>query len=381
VPRGEPGDRAREAQTGRALIERLPVPLIILSRSGRLVHANPAAQTTLPRLEPGQHFAHIIRAPAFVEALTATLDDGHERTFDFSFFDGSERHFEARASLLDPCDRFGPDARAIVQVEDRTKSHRSEQLRSDFIANASHELRTPLASIIGYIETLQNHAREDPAARERFLGVMAREAQRMQRLVDDLMSLSRIEMNEHVRPVELVSLNRIAIDCASVFLPLARQKGVKLTVDLDPERGEVIGDRDQLSQVFTNLIDNAMKYGGPGCAISLRAASDAKAHPNRVGVSVSDTGPGIPRDKIHRLTERFYRVNVSQSRNKGGTGLGLAIVKHILNRHKGRIEVASSEGEGSSFTVWLPRAAPASVSAAAPLPEPAPEDAPKRAVN
>jgi two-component system phosphate regulon sensor histidine kinase PhoR len=176
-----------------------------------------------------------------------------------------------------------------------------------------------------------------------------------------------------------VSLNRIAIDCASVFLPLAKQEGIALSVDLEPEGGEVIGDRDQLSQVFTNLIDNAMKHGGSGCAISVRAASDAKAHPNRVGVSVSDTGPGIPRDKIHRLTERFYRVNVSQSRSKGGTGLGLAIVKHILNRHRGRIEVVSTEG--STFTVWLPRAAPVPAAAPGPALEPIPEAPRRQATN
>jgi two-component system, OmpR family, phosphate regulon sensor histidine kinase PhoR len=340
---------------GFELIDRLPAPLLVVSPVGRLVHANAAAKATLPRLEPGQHFAHIIRAPAFVEALTRTLEDGEERSFSFGFYDGSDRHFDARASVAGG-GWLGPEARVIVQIEDRTKSHRAEQLRADFIANASHELRTPLASIIGYIETLQNHARDDAEARERFLGVMEREAQRMRRLVEDLMSLSRIEMNEHVRPVERVSLNRIAIDCASIFMPLARQEGVALRIELETGEGEVLGDRDQLAQVFTNLIDNAMKYCGAGGTITVRAAGESPAHPNRVGVAVDDTGPGIPRDKIPRLTERFYRVNVSQSRNRGGTGLGLAIVKHILNRHKGRLEIHSVEGEGSTFTVWLPRA-------------------------
>ena len=244
-----------------------------------------------------------------------------------------------------------------MQIEDRTETRRAEQLRSDFIANASHELRTPLASIIGYIETLQNHARDDPEARERFLAIMAREAGRMQRLVDDLMSLSRIELTEHVRPVEAWSLNRIAAESAAALLPVAAPAGRRAR-DRPARRAgaRVLGDRDQLAQVFTNLIDNAMKYGGSGrdgARIRRRAepgaSRTATASPSRT------TGPGIAREHIHRLTERFYRVNVASSRNKGGTGLGLAIVKHILNRHEGRLEIASTPGKGSAFTVWLPR--------------------------
>jgi two-component system phosphate regulon sensor histidine kinase PhoR len=262
---------------------------------------------------------------------------------------------EARVGLLPPGDAFGPEVQGIVQIEDRTETRRSEQLRSDFIANASHELRTPLASIIGYIETLQNHARNDPEARERFLGIMAREAGRMQRLVDDLMSLSRIEMSEHVRPVEEWSLTQIAAESAAALQPVALHHGVMLEIEVAPGDARVLGDRDQLEQVFTNLIDNAMKYGGEGGTVRVMAAPASRAHPNRVGVTVADDGPGIPREHIHRLTERFYRVSAVSSRNKGGTGLGLAIVKHILNRHGGRLEIVSEPGKGSAFTVWLPR--------------------------
>ncbi len=342
---------------GRALVERLPAPLIVIARNGRVAYANPAAQAVLPNVEPGAHFAHLIRAPDFVAAVTATLADGEERSCQFTTYQGSERHFEARVGLLPADTGFERDRRAIVQLQDRTGPRKAEQLRSDFIANASHELRTPLASIIGYIETLQNHARNDAEAREKFLCIMAREAGRMQRLVDDLMSLGRIEMSEHLRPVEVWSLDRIVTECASALLPVARQQGVDLRIDLGPETCDVAGDRDQLAQVFTNLIDNAMKYGGPDCVVSVLSAAPSKAHPNRHGVTVADTGPGISREHIPRLTERFYRVNVNHSRNKGGTGLGLAIVKHILNRHTGRLEIASTPGQGSSFTVWLPKAA------------------------
>ena len=187
---------------GRALIEKLPTPLLVISRTGRIVYANPAAHDVLPRLQAGEHFASLIRAPAFVEAVAASLGDGEERVFQFTTHQGRERFYEARIGLLPADGSFGPEAQAIVQLEDRTQARRAEELRSDFIANASHELRTPLASVIGYIETLQHHARDDVEARERFLGIMAREARRMQRMVDDLMSLSRIEMTEHLRPVE-----------------------------------------------------------------------------------------------------------------------------------------------------------------------------------
>ena len=179
----------------------------------------------------------------------------------------------------------------------------------------------------------------------------------MQRLVDDLMSLSRIEMTEHLRPVEEWSLNQIAAESAAALLPVARQQGVASRSTSRRTGAQVLGDRDQLAQVFTNLIDNAMKYGGAGATVRVLAAPPSRAHPNRCGVTVEDTGPGIPREHIHRLTERFYRVSVASSRNKGGTGLGLAIVKHILNRHEGRLEIASTPGKGSAFTVWLPRRA------------------------
>lgn len=365
-----PGEGETEAEAeedglptafARALVEKLPTPLLIVSPTGRVVFANSAAREALPRLEIGAHFASLIRAPAFVEAVGATLSDGAPRGVEFTTHHDRERFFEARMALLpesrvDENDALDEDeGQVIVQIEDRTRTRRAEQLRSDFIANASHELRTPLAAIIGYIETLQNHARNDPAARETFLGIMAREAGRMQRLVDDLMSLSRIEMNEHLRPSEEWSLNQIAADSAATLLPLAKQQGVSLRIEIEATGDRVLGDRDQLSQVFTNLIDNAMKYGGPGATVRIHTPVTAGASAGRVGISVTDTGPGIARQHIHRLTERFYRVNVSQSRNKGGTGLGLAIAKHILNRHEGKLEITSKQGEGSTFTVWLPR--------------------------
>lgn len=360
APSEENSDEATSSMppgAGQALLARLPTPLLLISQSGRVHYANPSAHEALPRLQTGGHFAHLIRAPAFVEALSATLQDGMERTASFVLHDKSERFIEARVALLPGGSVFGPEPLALAQIADRTEARRTDQMRSDFIANASHELRTPLASIIGYIETLQNHARDDPAARERFLAIMAREAGRMQRLVDDLMSLGRIEMTEHLKPNEVRSLEDIAAESAAALVPVAARANVTLDVSLEPGGSLVACDPDQLAQVFTNLIDNAMKYGGAGGTVRVSRAEPSKAHPNRAGISVSDSGPGIAREHIPRLTERFYRVSVTSSRNKGGTGLGLAIVKHILNRHDGRLEIAASPGKGSTFTVWIPRAA------------------------
>jgi two-component system phosphate regulon sensor histidine kinase PhoR len=348
------------AEVARWLVDTLPTPLLLLAPTGRVVHANASARETLPRLRLGVHFASLIRTPDFVEAVAATLADGRERRVSFTADPGRERFFEASIVGLGRHDALGSEAIAAVRIEDRTEARRAEELRSDFVANASHELRTPLASVIGYIETLQNHARDDPAARERFLEIMAREAARMKRLVDDLMSLSRIELNEHVRPREDCVPEAIAAESASALQPVAAAQRVELRIaPVRADAAVVRGDRDQLYQVFSNLIDNAIKYGGEGATVTVGPAAPSRAHPSRVGVTVSDTGPGIPREHIPRLTERFYRVSVGQSRTKGGTGLGLAIVKHILNRHEGRLEIASTPGKGSAFTVWLPLAGPA----------------------
>ena len=342
---------------GRALLQQMPAPLILISNAGRLTYANPAAIEILPRSQIGGHISTVIRAPAFLEPIEEILIDGQDAEFNFTLSGDQERYFEARASMLPPgATDFGDDVHVIVQIEDRTRDKASLQTRSDFIANASHELRTPLASILGYIETLQGHAKDDPEAREKFLEIMMSQASRMQRLVDDLMSLSRIEMDAHVRPEEVLDLNKIAVDSASSMFPLATVNDVILQVDInsDAQGPRVLGDRDQLAQVIVNLVDNAIKYGGSGKTVRVAASEPDPRYPGQVGISVFDSGPGIPREAIHRLTERFFRVNASHSKNMGGTGLGLAITKHILTRHYGALDVQSRPGEGSKFTLWLP---------------------------
>jgi two-component system phosphate regulon sensor histidine kinase PhoR len=232
-----------------------------------------------------------------------------------------------------------------------------ERMRADFVANASHELRTPLASLIGFIETLRGPAADDPPAQQRFLGIMAEQAERMNRLIDDLLSLSRIELTEHQPPNERVDVADVTRRIAAAFEPRVLAREVQLDLDLAEDLPPVLADEDQLEQVLQNLIDNAVKYGGAGGRVRVVAAlAQPGRWPSRPGVvvSVSDTGPGIAKEHVPRLTERFYRVDKGRSRTAGGTGLGLAIVKHIVNRHRGQLAIDSEEGRGSMFSVWLP---------------------------
>ncbi len=365
-PEAEPEDERKDlpagqfpAGLGRALLHQMPAPLIVISETERLVYANPAALAILPKASLGTHYSGMIRAPAFVEAVDSILEDRKDTQCTFTLMMERERFFEARASVLPAgAGDFGDEDHVIFQIEDRTRDKASLQARTDFVANASHELRTPLASILGYIETLQGHAKEDPEARELFLGIMMKQASRMQRLVDDLMSLSRIEMNAHIRPEERLDIHALAAEAAHALFPLATQNDVILQIEIatDTDGPTVLGDRDQLAQVIVNLVDNAIKYGGAGQKVRVCPAEPSPKYPGQVGISVMDTGPGIARENVHRLTERFFRVNAGQSKDKGGTGLGLAITKHILNRHSGALGIESTPGVGSTFTVWLPLA-------------------------
>jgi two-component system phosphate regulon sensor histidine kinase PhoR len=280
------------------------------------------------------------------------------RVVDFTLSVPVERVMEARITRIEGVSLDG--IAAIVTLHDITALKLAEQMRADFVANAGHELKTPLASLVGFIETLLGAARDDPAARERFLGIMRGEAGRMTRLVDDLLSLSRIELNEHVAPTSRVSMPPLIEQVADALELRAAERGMRLDLALPEDLPDVHGDDDELAQVFQNLIDNAIKYGKPCTAITVAGsiAGSPTAGTGFVRITVTDRGDGIPSEHLPRLTERFYRVDTARSRELGGTGLGLAIVKHILNRHRGRLEVSSTMGVGSTFTVWLRADAP-----------------------
>src|SRR5579883_1293952 len=286
-------------------------------------------------------------------AADAVLRGEGPRVVEFSLSVPVERVLSARLARIDGPPLDG--AAAILTLHDITGLKRAEQMRADFIANAGHELKTPLATLIGFIETLLGPARDDAAARERFLGIMQGQATRMARLVDDLLSLSRIELNEHVAPTARVALPPLVEHIAAAHELRAGERGIRLVLSLPADLPEVLGDADELAQVFQNLLDNAIKYGRPDTQVSVAA----EAGGGFVRVAVIDQGEGIASDQLPRLTERFYRVDTARSRELGGTGLGLAIVKHILNRHRGRLEIDSALGVGSTFTVWMRAAAPA----------------------
>ena len=344
----------------------------------RLLFANAAARELLRLQRQDGLLAASIRNPMVLEALEEALYGRIEASAVFDEGGARERTWRATAKPL-TTDRDGP--LALLWLRDETDALRNERMRADFLANASHELRTPLASLTGFIETLRGHAKEDPVARDRFLAIMTQQAERMSRLIDDLLSLSRIELNEHIAPSGAVDLSLASADVLDALGPLVAGRENSLDVRLAPAGAAVItGDRDQVIQVIQNLVDNAIKYAGKDGTVTVeilpagpmdgliapRMPAGARLSllsPDRApdgryaALRVSDSGPGIAREHLPRLSERFYRVE-GQTGGQAGTGLGLAIVKHIINRHRGGLLVESAEGEGAAFTAYFPAAKP-----------------------
>jgi two-component system phosphate regulon sensor histidine kinase PhoR len=355
-------ERLRRAD--EAIVERLPDPLIVLAADRSVRRANSAAQAAFGAdmsavlRHPGLHGA-IDRAfaPGTAQATTQGAVQGTVQTAELSLPAPVARELHATVVPMDP--PLADGGRAVVVLSDRSRERAVERMRADFAANASHELRTPLASLIGFIDTLRGPAADDPPAQQRFLGIMAEQAARMNRLIDDLLSLSRIELTEHQAPAARVDLVELLVGLAAGFEPRLIQHRVTLDLAMTHGLPPVLGDTDQLTQVAQNLLDNAVKYGREGGTVRLAAEPAAGPRwPTRPGVvvTVADQGHGIPREHLPRLTERFYRVDTGRSRAVGGTGLGLAIVKHIVNRHRGQLAIESEVGVGTTVSVWLPAA-------------------------
>ena len=378
-----------------SLFEALEDPVLIVSggeaddiADRRVVLANAAARELLRISREGALLVSALRDPTVLEAIDEALFGGVARTTDYAGAGAQTRHWRALTRPLSPADGR---ALALVVLRDETEVRRMELMRVDFLANASHELRTPLASLSGFIETLKGHARDDPKARDKFLDIMATQAERMGRLVADLLSLSRIELNEHIPPSGRVDLARATSDVIDAVSVLSAERQVRIVLQGDAA-APVHGDRDEIVQVVQNLIDNAIKYSAPGDAVevviqpevTLEQASAPWSGGNRgdgatrlplvrpdrapglryAAVTVRDHGPGMAREHLPRLTERFYRVEGQKSGERSGTGLGLAIVKHIVNRHRGGLTVESAPGKGAKFTAYFPVAAPKAASGA-----------------
>jgi two-component system phosphate regulon sensor histidine kinase PhoR len=340
-----------------AVVAGLPDPVIALDRNGRVLALNERARSLAPALRQGELVSLALRMPELIEAVGRAYASGEEQRAEYSERVPLDRWFELIVMPVKRAASAGRPDLVLMTFHDLTPLRRVEEMRADFVANASHELRTPLAALSGFIETLQGSARDDAKARDRFLAIMQEQARRMARLIDDLLSLSRIELNAHRRPdtpVDLVPIVRQVVDGLET---LARDRGVTAHVE-GASALTVLGDRDELVRIFENLIENALKYGAPGKRVDITIAQGLT--PEGVAeaqVGVRDYGPGIAPEHLPRLTERFYRVDVRESRAQGGTGLGLALVKHILNRHRGRLTIESRPGEGASFTIYLPAVA------------------------
>ena len=332
-----------------AVFAAIPDPMIAVDENDRVAAFNASAAILLERLAVGDPLARHVRAPDVLGAIGRARAENQSATASWSERAPVERVFEVIATPLHL------DGRLLVALHLRETSarRRFERMRVEFVANASHELRTPLASLIGFIETLQGSARHDEAARDRFLDIMREQAQRMARLIDDLLSLSRIEQHLHLQPRERVDVALVMRQVADTLTPMARDSGVTLVFELDDAPILVLGDRDELLRVAENLVENAIKYG-VGAGSEKKVVIGATKVRNEAVISVRDFGEGIASFHLPRLTERFYRVDAGQSRAKGGTGLGLAIVKHVVARHRGRLRIASEPGHGSTFQVSLP---------------------------
>jgi two-component system phosphate regulon sensor histidine kinase PhoR len=347
------GDPDASAQ---AVVAGLPDPVVVLDHDGRVLAFNAEASAIAPALRRGEPASIALRTPGLLEAIRQARETGQRRRVEFTSVVPSMRWMEA---FVIPVTSAGADPRRVmvVTIHDLTSVHRAEMMRADFVANASHELRTPLAALTGFIETLRGSARFDGAARDRFLGIMHEQAWRMARLIDDLLSLSRIEQRAHLHPETPTDLVSIVRQVADSLQTLARDRDVAIELSLPGEPLSVPGDRDELVRLFENLIENGLKYGASGKRIEVVVSTEAAAGGRpEAQVTVRDYGPGIAAEHLPRLTERFYRVDVGESRAQGGTGLGLALVKHILNRHQGRLAIDSKAGQGALFTVRLPLA-------------------------
>ena len=332
-------------------------PCLILDRRSIVVYRNGAAASQFAGAAVGNPIAFSLRNPAFLAAVEAARRSGVSQTVELHQTVPNETwHKVVVAPLIDaPLAEEELAPLLVVTMQNLTEAKRIDALRTDFIANASHELRTPLASLIGFIDTLLGPAARDPEARERFLNIMRAQATRMSKLIDDLLSLSRIEMRQHVRPTAPVDLGILLREVTEGLTAQAREGGIAVTVDTPEGATTVAGDRDELYEVFENLIDNAIKYGGGGGRVDVALAPVTSRPGYDYAVTVTDYGAGIETEHVPRLTERFYRVDAENSRKKKGTGLGLAIVKHILNRHRGLLTIRSRPGEGMRVEVLLPR--------------------------
>ena len=339
-----------------AAVAGLPDAVIVVDRQMIVIAFNGKAQAIAPGIVTGLPVSLALRVPDLIDAIRRTVATGQGQQVEFFERVPADRWSEAFVNPITlPAEHVPGRELFVVTLHDLTPKRRMEEMRADFVANASHELRTPLASLAGFIDTLQGSAKDDTNARARFLDIMKAQATRMARLIDDLLSLSRIELRAHLQPQTHVDLVAILRHVADGLQVLARDRGVDIKIDMPPEALTIRGDRDELIRAFENLVENALKYGSSGKRIEITGRREQTSEGGAEAlIAVRDFGPGIAPEHLPRLTERFYRVDVGESRAQGGTGLGLSLAKHVFNRHRGRLTIDSIPGQGATFTARLP---------------------------
>ena len=337
------------AGDGRAMLDALPDPVVLFDRKGDVLHANRASYRVFSRITVGSDIRLSFRSPQMMTLVEQVLETGEAKAREVMFRLPVEHVFDVHMTALE-----GVQDMCICVFSDRSEVRRIERMRSDFIANASHELRTPLASIAGFIETLEGPASGDRAATARFLSIMKSQAERMARLIDDLLSLSRLEMNASARRDEAVDLAELAQSVIGSLSGVAADNGVVIERAWPDGDWRVAGSKDELHQVLENLVSNACKYGSDGKRVVVSFEQASLSGQAAVKTTVQDFGVGIPKEHVSRITERFYRVEQGNAKAHKGTGLGLAIVKHIVTLHRGRLMIDSDVGQGAKFSFVLP---------------------------
>ena len=340
-------------QVVKGLLNILPSPYILIDRNGRLTFINAEAKSIVPDSQIGSHISNVFRSPVFLSAVENAILKDKEKILSFEIETPQFRQLKAHIFFISSSKIPNSFNDIFIQFTDESTHIRSEKIRTDFVANASHELRTPLTSIMGYIETLQGHAKKDVKMQKVFLDLMNKQAGKMERLISDLMSLSRLEIDE-LKPISSTcSVKEIIEELVNSLKPLSVDNNVSLSFKIPKNFSSVIGDPSQLRQLFSNLIENAIKYSGKKSKVNIYISKEKNK--DMFGVVVEDNGHGIAPEHLSRLTERFYRANSSAEIEKEGTGLGLSIVKHILIRHRGKLQIDSKLGRGSKFIAWLPK--------------------------
>jgi two-component system phosphate regulon sensor histidine kinase PhoR len=343
-----------------AILDALSEGVFLIDGARQIRFANKSARQLFGEGVVGYNFVRAVRHPDFVNCVDQVLSGQDKASVTIQLHRPAATVYQVNVVGIEPTDP--DDARAVVSIVDISHVHEAEQMRSDFVANVSHELRSPLTALTGFIETLKGAARDAPEVRDRFLNIMEKEANRMNRLIGDLLSLSKVESNARIRPTGRSDVPAIIERVMTLLSLQAQSEGKTLRLVCETTQPLVPGDDDELTQVFQNLIENSLKYSAPETEVMVNVADlehVAGLRGPALSIAVRDQGPGIPQSHIPRLTERFYRVDAGRSRHKGGTGLGLAIVKHIISRHRGRLQITSELEAGSVFTVLLPRTASA----------------------